>query len=307
MKPAALITAPGAYPDIPAEAYHGREICDSPSISSSGLKLIDAKSPAHFWAQCAQNPRRVVRADSRPLRVGRALHDLLLVAGAVPANYHLVPDGFNASHSNKWADQLPAWREAVSEGKTVLSVSDFRSIQSMAEAVSKDELASALLTAGTPEMTLCAKDPKTGVWMRARPDVLPDVMDIIPDVKTAVDASQDAYERAASNNGYFQSAAHYMDVIEELYGPAAKPRRFVLITIEKAAPYLVTIDHLDNDDLNQARMLNRAALDKFAHGVRTGEWPGYTTPERPIRPLHMTAALRAQINRRVELGELSYE
>lgn len=307
MKPFKLISEPGAYPGIPGDVYHGREICDSPSISSGGLKLIDARSPAHFWAQCPQNPRRIERADTRPMRLGRGLHDLLLVDGAVPADYHLVPDFFNPLHTRVCAEYIPAWRDAVAAGKTILTTSEFKRIQAMAESVSKDALANALLTAGTAEMTLAARDPKTGVWMRARPDVLPDVMEIIPDVKSAIDASQSAYERAASSNGYFQSAAHYLDVLEQLYPEGAEARRFVLVTVESTYPHIVSIDHLDNDDINQARMLNRAALDKFAHGVRTGEWPAYTTPERPIRPLHMSAALRASINQRVELGELSYD
>jgi hypothetical protein len=307
VKPGHLISVPGAYPNVPAADYHGREICDSPSIGSSGLKLIDWTCPAKYWAQCPQNPRRVMRKDTRPFRIGRGLHDLLLVDGAVPNDYHLVPDGFVSTHTTKWDGYIPAWREATAAGKTVLSVGEFKLIQAMAEAVSSDPLAKALITAGTPEMTLCARDPNTGVWMRARPDVLPDVMEIIPDVKTAIDASADAYEREASNNGYFLSAAHYMDVIGELYPEGADKRRFVLITVEKTYPHLVTIDHLDNDDLNQARMVNRSALNKFAHGVKTGEWPGYTTPEHPIRQLHMSAAHRARINQRVELGELSYD
>lgn len=301
-----LISTPGAYPGIDGHLYHDAEICDSPSVSSSGLKLIDAKSPAHFWAQCPQNPRRRVRTDTRPLRVGRGLHDLLLVDGAIPDSYHLVPDFFNPSHTNICGEYIPAWREARDAGKTILTVGEFKNIQAMAEAVSKDPLANALLTAGTPEMTLAARDEKTGVWMRARPDVLPEVMEIIPDVKSAIDAAQDPYERAASSNGYFQSAAHYLDVLETLYPEGADRRRFVLITVEKFYPHIVTIDHLDNDDINQARMLNRRALNLFAHGVKTGEWPGYTAPGA-IRALHMSSSLRARINQMVELGQLSYD
>lgn len=302
---ASLITEPGAYPGIDGERYHAEEICDGPSISSSGIKLITRRSPAHFWAQSPHNPRRVVRKDTRPFRIGRGLHDLLLVQGALPANYHLVPDGFNASHTNKWSDSLPAWREAREAGKTILSVGEFRTIQAMAESVSKHELANALLTAGTPEMTLAARDPKTGVWLRARPDVLPTVMEIIPDVKTAEDASLEAYERAATQNGYFQSAAHYIDVIDLVYGEAK--RRFVLVTVEKHLPHCVVIDHLDDDDLNQARMLNRKAIDQFADCTRTGNWYGYTPPEKPIRALHMAAFQRTVIAKMIERGELSYD
>ena len=300
-----LISEPGAYPGIDGHLYHAEEICDAPSISSSGIKLISSRSPAHFWAQSPHNPARVPSKDKRHFRVGRALHDLLLVEGAVPADYFIVPEGFVATHTNKWADTLPAYREAVEAGKTVLTVGEFRTVQAMAESVSKHELANALLTAGQAEVTLAARDPKTGVWLRARPDVLPDVMEIIPDVKTAIDASLETYERAATGNGYFQSAAHYIDVINLIYGE--QPRRWVLVTVEKSPPYCVVIDHLDDDDLEQARMLNRRAINQFADCTATGNWYGYTPPDKPIRALHMAGYQRTVIAQMIERGELSYD
>ena len=154
-------------------------------------------------------------------------------------------------------------------------------------------------------MFLAAKDPKTGVWLRARPDVLPTTMEIIPDVKTAVDASADVYERAATRFGYFESAAFYLDVIAAIYGEAK--RRFVLITIEKSGPYEVVIDHLDDIDIDFARMRNRKAINQFADCLKTGEWHGYTPPGKPIRQLLMTNFERSLINQAIERGELSYD
>lgn len=300
-----LITEPGAYPDIDGELYHQTELCPEPSTSSTGLKILDTKSPAHFWAQHPANPNKVTRPDKRHFRIGRALHDLLLVNGSIPANYHLVPDGFNPAHTRVWAEYIKPYREAVANGMTVLETGEFKTIQRMAEAVSKDELANALLTAGTPEMTLAARDPLTGVWMRAKPDVLPTAMEIVPDVKTAIDASPEVYENAASRNGVFQSAAHYLDLIDLVFGEAK--RRFVLITVEKTYPHCVVIDHLDDGDINEARMLNRRALNIFDRCLKTGVWPGYTTAEKPIRQLQMSRPMRARINRMVEMGELSYQ
>lgn len=301
----ALISKPGAYPDIPATDYHGREICDGPSISSSGLKLITKKTPLHYWWQSPMNPQRGPQRRKEHLSLGSALHDVLLLSEALDRNYHVLPDGFREDHHLKWADAIADRNAAIAAGKTPLRRESADMVMRMAEAVRKHELATALITAGTPEMTLAAKDPITGMWLRARPDVLPDTMEIIPDVKTAADVSLDVYERAATRFGYFQSAAHYLDVIELLYGEAR--RRFVLITIEKEPPFCVVIDHLDDEDINFARLRNRAALNRFATAVKTGIWPGYTTPERPIRPLMMAPYERTLINLAIERGELSYD
>jgi hypothetical protein len=299
-----LITDPGAYPDVDAEDYHGGEICDGPSISSSGVKLITSKSLRHYWYQSNLNPDRPPQKEKRHFALGRLLHDILLLPDRVRQTYHVLPAGFSASQTKKWEEAIQARDYAISKGKTVLRKEDFDNAHRMAESVSQHELACALLTAGTPEITLAAKDPITGVWMRARPDVLPTTMEIIPDVKTAADASADVYERAATRFGYFQSAAFYLDVIEQLYGEAK--RRFVLITIEKEPPFEVVIDHLDDMDIDFARMRNRKALNQFAEALKTGVWPGYTPPERPIRTLQMTAFERGLINQAIERGELSY-
>jgi len=299
-----IITEPGAYPDISNEQYHQTEICDSPSISSSGLKLITKKTPLHYWYQSPLNPKRPAPKQKQHLALGAALHDLLLIDGRFEQHYHVLPRGFRADHHQKWADELAEMRTAEAAGKTILTAESYDMVEATADAIGRNELAQALLTAGTPEMTLAAKDPVTGVWMRSKPDVLPETMEIIPDVKTAADASLDVYERAATRFGYFQSAAHYLDVIEQLYGPAK--RRFVLITVEKEPPYCVTVDNLDGDDINYARYRNRAALNKFAEALKTGVWHGYTTPEKPVRNLQMTTYERQLIDRAIERGELSY-
>lgn len=300
-----LITEPGAYEDIPAELYHGTEICPAPSISSSGLKLINARSPAHYWWQSPMNPNRPMRKQKPHLNLGSALHDILLLDHSqFSKNYHVLPEGFNERATSQQAEYIEARDYAIRKGKLILTKAQHDSMLAMAEAVLKHELAGALLTAGTPEITLAAIDPETGCWLRARPDNLPFNMEIIPDIKTAADASLDVYERAATRFGYFMSAAHYLDVIDLIYGEAK--RSFVLITIEKEPPYVVTIDQLDAVDIDMARLRNRAALNKFAECLKTGNWHGYNTPEKPIRTLQMTNFERAMINQAIDRGELSY-
>jgi len=297
------ITEPGAYADISQNDYHGIEICDAPSISSSGLKLITTKSPRHYWWQSPLNPARAARDDKPHFSIGLALHDVLLLDGKFGKGYHITPEGFDARQTIKWGDAVEALAYARRKGKVVLTHDQSKAVIAMAASINEDELARALITAGEPEMTLAAKDPETGVWLRARPDVLPTVMDIIPDIKTAADAALEPYERAVTRFGYFQSAAHYIDVIDLIYGQ--KKRRFVLITVEKTPPYCVVIDHLDDSDIDLARLKNRAAINKFADALKTGVWPAYTRPGE-IRQLLMTNYERSMINEAVDRGELSY-
>ena len=90
-----LITEPGAYPDIDGDLYHSMEICDSPSISSTGLKLISSKSPAHYWHQSPLNPKRPVQEQKTHFNVGKGVHDLLLLQDLFPKNYFILPEGYD--------------------------------------------------------------------------------------------------------------------------------------------------------------------------------------------------------------------
>lgn len=301
-----IITEPGAYPDIDGDEYHAREICDSPSISSSGLKTIEQQSAIHYWWDSPLNPKRPKPEQKAAFNIGKGVHDLLLLQGLFPKNYHIMPEGYDG-RLKKWFDAKEEMEAAMESGIPVLRFEQYRMVEAMAEQVSKNELAAALLTAGTPEMTLAAKDPVTGVWMRARPDVLPDTMDILPDIKTTISAHPGDFQKQATNLGYFQSAAHYIDVVDLIFGEPPSKRRFVLIAVEKDPPHLVQIYHLDDESIQMGRMLNRKALNTFAQCLKTGVWPGYSPPDNPVKSLAMARWAHAEINQRVELGELSWE
>lgn len=304
---APLISAPGAYPDISAEDYHRVEICDAPSISSTGLKLIEAKSARHYWHQSPLNPNRPEQPQKRHFNVGKAVHDRILLEDLFPKEYFITPEGFDARYK-KWADAKEERDAAIEAGTPVISHADFQMVEAIAEEVARNELAQLLLKSGKPEMTLAAKDPHTGVWMRARPDLLPDTTEIIPDIKTTMSAHPDAFEQQATKLGYFQSAAFYLDVVNAIYGEVRQKRRFLLVAVEKEPPYPVEIFQLDDEALQNGRMLNRKALNLFAECLRRNEWPGYGGFARPeIRSLTMTRWAHADINRRVDDGELSFE
>jgi PDDEXK-like domain of unknown function (DUF3799) len=301
-----IITEPGAYADISMDDYHGREICGSPSVSSSGLKRIEDESAYHYWFNSPLNPNRPKQEQKRHFNVGKGLHDLLLMGDLFPKEYFILPEGFDA----RLKDYRSAKEErdaAIEAGVPVIRFDDNEMIKAMAIQVRSDPIAEALISSGQPEMTLAAKDPVTGVWMRARPDVLPDTKDIIPDIKTAISAHPAAYEKQATNFGYFQSAAHYMDLIDLLYGEAEQKRRFVLIVVEKSPPYVVQTYHLDDEAIQFGRMLNRRCINIFARCLETGDWPGYAPRESPILPLHMSPWAISTINRRIDAGELSWE
>jgi hypothetical protein len=295
------IDKPGIYDSIPAEDYHGREICDAPSISSSGLKTIIEQSPLHYWWNSPLNPDRPREKQSAHFNVGKAAHDILLLTERWSDRYYVLPDNFNARATKEQAGLHAERAEALEAGLTVLKWEEAQLAEAMADAIRANKFAMAALSNGLPEQTLCWKDDATGVWLRARPDYLPNKRLFIPDLKTAADASPDVFRRAMATYGYHQSAALYCDGIEAVFGD--KPASFFFIVVEKAAPYCVALYELPQDDIHRGRMLNRKAIDAFARCLSTGKWPGYADD---VTPLPLPAWEQRQIDQAAEAGELSY-
>jgi len=267
-----LITTPGIYPDIPGEDYHGREICDGPSISASGLKQV-LDCPVKYWWNSPLNPQRPDEKRTKALSLGAAAHDLLLLEEGWQSRYFVVPDGFSAAHTKKWADLMPEYEAAVARGATILTAKQHETVLAMHAALQDHKTACAALSNGVPEQTLAWKDKETGVWLRCRPDFLPNKLTLIPDYKTAADASAKAFQKAVWDHRYHMQAALYLDGIEAVTG--TRPRSFFFVVQEKEPPYLVEIYALSERALWAGQIMMRKAVQRFADCLSTDRWPGY--------------------------------
>jgi hypothetical protein len=274
------IYTPGAYPDVAIEDYHGREICAAPSISSTGMKLLLNRSPAHFWHASTMNPDRPAQDDKRHFAVGRAVHDMLLLESRWPDFYHITPDGFSRAKSKAMADEIEAADAAVGAGKTILSAEDAQTVRAMAASLRRNEFARAALTNGQAEVTLIWQDKETGVMCRARPDFLPTKRRIITDLKTARDGSPSGFSKAVTSYGYHISAAHYFAGIEAVFGE--RPSNWLNIVLESDAPHVVALYELPASDIDIGEDLRRRALRTFADCLAADDWPGYATDVVPV-------------------------
>jgi hypothetical protein len=287
MKP--LIAKPGAYPDVSAEDYHrNAHLLPGPSLSSSGAKTLLGKSPLHYWFDSPLNPERPPEADKPHFNVGKAAHDLLLLSDRWPHSYFVTPEGFSRAKSKAMADEIAEADAAIEAGRTVLSFEQNQVVQAVAASLRKNELAVATLTNGVTEETLVWQDPLRKVWLRARPDFRPHsilekrAVMVVPDLKfvASTHADPQGFQRAIHNFGYHQSAAFYADGINAIYGH--HPTHWVHVVVEKEPPYCVSLYELPGEDIERGRVLNRRAIDLFAHCLETGKWPGYSDTPSPV-------------------------
>lgn len=263
------ISAPGIYAGIPIDDYHRGDICDGPSVSSSGLRTMFRKSPAHFWATSPLNPERIEEPESAAFTLGRAAHHLLLGEDDFSTLYIARPARFGDYRTN----EAKAWKaEQEAAGRTCLLPAQLDAIRGMARALAAHSLIEAGILNGAIEQSIFWKDEETGVWLKSRPDAIPNWSGDFADLKTAESVITEALEHALAAYGYPQQAALLADGFEAI--TQKKLTSFSLVFVEKTPPYCVRVVTLKDADLERGRQQNRAALRVFARCLERGRWPG---------------------------------
>lgn len=271
------ITVAGVYDNVSLEDYHGArgEVCPGPSISSSGLKVIEDECPYVYWWNSPLNPDRPEREEKPHFRLGRLLHELLEPGpeDAVWRRWHILPPGFRADHGTKWKDAIQARDAAVSAGLEIIEAKHAETARQMAARVKVHPQAQLLYRGGQHEVTMAWQDKETGVWLRVRPDFLPNARRWVPDYKSIASPHPDFMAKQLANCGWHISAALYIDGIRELYGDS--PEAFMFVAQGKEAPWITEIYQLDQEAEAFGRVLYRRALRRFADCLAGDRWPTY--------------------------------
>lgn len=278
------ITAPGVY-DISMEEYHS-SCCDGPSVSASRLHTIIDECPAVFWETSPLNPKRSEDPATKVFNVGRAVHALVLGEPQFAKHFVVSPhDVFNANPGKAWHEK--EWKPSVESGRekrALIRKADFEDIVAMAAAQRRSPQVARAFERGTPERSLIWFDKETGVWLKSRPDWLPDdpTQSFLAQYKSADSIHPRALSGAAFKYGYHLGAAMECDGVRAVLG--VEPLGIAHICQMKKPPYLAELKMFDVDQIEFGRREYRRALQLFArcwelHLAGKPErvaWPGYT-------------------------------
>lgn len=263
------IAEAGIFASIPMSAYHSADLCVGPSISSSGLRTLFRESPAHYWATSPLNPDRIKTPDSEAFVLGRAAHHLLLGEAAFDTLFIVRPSKFDSWRTND-AKKWKAEQEA--EGRVVLLPGQIDTIRGMARSLAKHPLVANGILNGDIERSIVWRDEETGVFLKARPDAMPNDSGDFADLKTTLSVQNRAVEQTIIDYGYCQQAALIREGFELVTGtPMAS---FSLVLVEKDPPWCVRVVTLRGDDIALGHKQNHAALHRFTRCLKRDEWPG---------------------------------
>lgn len=242
---------------MPAWEYHR-----DPSISKSGLDQF-RKSPAHFQAWLAED-----REQTPAMRIGTLTHLAVLEPDTFDSKTVVAPLVDKRTKEGK-----SIWEQfkAQHDGKEILSLDEHDQIVAMRDSVRKHQAAGKLLAKGGSEISVFATCPKTKVMMKGRFDWLDG--NTIVDLKTTEDASPEGFAKSVANYRYHVQAAHYI-ALAGLVG--IKDAKFVMIAVEKSAPYAVAVYELGAADLILAESDRITLLEMFSSCTKFQSWPAYS-------------------------------
>lgn len=282
------ITEPGIY-DLPDEEYHA-DPCPVPSLSASVATLLIDKSPRHAWTAHPRLNKDAEEKNETKFDIGSAAHDLLLRGRQ---NIEVIDAN---SYQTKAARQ--ARDDAYEAGKTPIKADDWANVQAMAVAA-KLQLAAfegceSFLSDGVAERTLVAKI--NGVWVRCKPDWLPNERQIIWDYKTTTTAEPDAWSRNNLYQGRDLTAAWYVRIVKALR-PDWEQVEYRYVVQEKEPPYALSVIGLAPAAVAIAESRVETALRLWRQCLEADVWPGYPSHVCYVEP---PAYFESRWNERVE-------
>jgi hypothetical protein len=294
------ITADGIYSGIPLDQYHRGDICDAPSVSSSGLRKLWMTSPAHFWDTSPLNPNRSTDDDDKEaFTVGRAAHLVCCGEPGFADQFVIRPTTIDGEpwHGNKRI--CKAWlADRKREGKTVLTEVQTEAVTGMAVALGNNALVQAGILNGLIERSMFHRDPETGLWLKARPDAIPNDSGDFADLKTTPSVMYLDLRKTITEFAYQMQAGLVMEIGAAI---GIEASTFTFLFVEKKRPYCTRAMMLKDEDILRGFDMNRAMRRTVADCLQTGVWPGPGADRADAEHVDLADWSRKQIDDRLKL------
>lgn len=244
----------GLHHDVDEVAYHA----DGASLSSSSAKTLLYDGPAELARQRAE-PKEYKPAFA----FGSVVHALVLGVGdyAVLEEF----DSFRTKEARAARDEL------IAKGVAPILPRDMAKAVAMRDSVFDHPRAAEMLSAGSPEVSMWATDPETGVLMRGRIDWLNNAN---IDVKSSGrEVDQRNFMGAVWSFRYAFQAAWYERILA-LNGELGLPTRWIVVS--KRPPHGTGVFMPDELLMKRARKDVFRVLYMYAHCSTADVWPELT-------------------------------
>lgn len=210
------------------------------ALSNSGFRLLK-ESVLHFENQ------ELFKLEGASLTLGSAVHKLVLEPESFNDDY-VIEDFEGAQlnkNSNAYKEAKKKWLDSVGD-REVLSVDLFEQVKKMARNVKA--IAGGLLQGGLAERAFFSKFD--GVPVKCKADYFIESLGVVIDLKTTKSIKD--FKKSILEYGYGTQSAFYLDVISSL---GYKAERFVFVLVETTAPYMVSVQEMSYESIEEGRTI----------------------------------------------------
>lgn len=246
------------------EEYHSGD-----GVSKSGLWELWTKTPFHY--------RHVEKVSTAEKDMGKATHIAILEPETLEQRIGMsaAPDD---RRGNKWKDYvafceynnlIPLLSDQVDQALRIRDLSEHcEQLRIMREGETIVETSAYHI------------DEETGMLVKTRPDMYSVTSRIICDLKTAANASPDAFAKSVGKFGYHVQEPLYTDVWTK--GTGYDVEAFFFVVFEKCNPPTIAVYELDAASVAEGHAIYREALKRYAECFKSGYWPAYPTEVQQI-------------------------
>lgn len=239
-------------------------------VNWSSLKHLDVSPLTYRYNKDHDRP------DTMALKAGRYAHAALFEPDTIGAEY-VVYYGEGDRKTKEYKTFA-----AAHPGMVIFKADEFANLNAMVDAVRAHPLVADYLAApdGQYETSLRWVDEETRLPCKGRIDWLIPSMRTVIDFKTMRSVEMRAVVNAIKRYGYDGQSAHYSNGVKAALGWDVE--HYVLICVEKVAPYEVLVMPYGQEIRELAQTHVRELMGRLKFCMDANEWPGRYTEPMPL-------------------------
>lgn len=261
------------------------------AINQSTLSILHESSPMHV-----EYRRRNPQPRTETQIIGAALHCAVLRPNDFSTEFPIASQCSAAKKSGEacknsgthFCSARQAWFCGVHRDETCevvensLTGQQFGMICAMADSILRNRAAAEVIRAegdneasGFWSQKIHMPDGDYTLNCKGRFDAVRPTWDAIVELKTTQSAKRDDFIQSIESFGYHRQAAFYCDGYAKAR-EVAVPNHFIIIAVEKSAPYAVACYRLKGESIDMGRVQIAKLLNEYAICKKFNNWPGYS-------------------------------
>lgn len=255
------------------------------AVNASSLKIIKDQSP---WHLKYLRDSEVKEEDTDAQLFGNLFHKMLLEGEAYKDKFLIEPvfsgltkDGKESTRSGEAQAKRKHWWSTLPAGSIVIPEKFQSALIGMMNSILAHPFTSNLLKTGVKEQTILWKDSETGLDCKGRLDFLSSFPHAV-DFKTTTNAEPKAFAREIYKYDYHIQAAHYASGGK--HTKLFSDESFIIVAIEKNAPYAISIHILDAYGLGVGDQWRSHLMERYKRCLNENKWPCYPIEGKVAMP-----------------------